>query len=454
MQINRWQQIVTVLALLGLSGCDYMPSVPTFGLFGDDEGEDDKNRLAGERITVLPQDTQISADASAQNKAFNLPQAQANPSWEQHTGDFAADRSNLVLLGDLTRQQSASAGDDTEFSHHLIPAPVVANGVVFAMDAEGAISAHQAQDIDATIWRSAGLVQEDEEDILGGGLAYYDGRLYATSGRGLVAAFNAENGEKLWQRALLTPLRSAPKLMDNRLYVITMDNQLFVMDAIGGDVLWTHFGIPESAAIMNTVAPAINKDVAIIPYSSGQIYALSPVDGTEYWSDSLARGKRTEALSLLSGIGGDPIIDGDAVISVSSGGMLSVHALTNGQRAWQKSIGSLNTPWVAGEWMYVLSTSNSLICLHKYDGAVRWSTQLAAYEDESSKKDPIVWRGPVMANGRLLLVSSIGEMVEISADTGELVATHEIPEDIYTAPVVAGGIVYLQDQDATLYAIQ
>lgn len=441
--------MVSCAVMCAVSACDYMPSM---ALFGFEEKKD--NRLQGERLKVLRQEGNIEIDDAIQSTPLVLPAVYMNQKWTQHNPMYSSDAGNLGLTGDLVRMEYDYVGDDTEFSHTLIPLPVVADGVVYAMDAEGSISAHKADDVETVLWRIKGVSQEDEEDILGGGLAYRDGVIYATSGRGMVGAFDAKSGTNIWKQALNTPLRSAPTVADGRLYSITMNNQLYVLNINDGEIMWTHLGIPESAAIMNSVAPTVSGDMVIVPYSSGQVYALSVADGREIWSDSLARGKNTEALSLLSGIGGDPIIDGDAVISVSSGGTLVVHSIVNGKRAWEKPIGSINTPWVVGEWIYILSSYNTLVCLHKYDGRVRWATQLASYENEEKKKDPINWRGPVLADGKLLLVSSIGQLAEVDSNDGHMMAVHEIPEDIYTSPVVVNGVVYLIDQDATLYAIR
>jgi outer membrane protein assembly factor BamB len=205
---------------------------------------------------------------------------------------------------------------------------------------------------------------------------------------------------------------------------------------------------------MNSVSPVTANNLVVASYSSGEIYVLSASDGKEVWSDSLSSGKQTQASALLGGIGGDPVLDNEVVVSVSSGGMIAVKSLRTGQRAWERPIGALNTPWVTAESLFVLTSDNTLVSFVKFNGAIRWSTKLASYVDEDDKTSPITWKGPVMVEGKLAVVSSNGQLLLVDAAEGKVVATKSIPDDIYTAPVVAGNTLYLVRQDATLYSLQ
>lgn len=445
---HRSSTILLVMLAISLpvSGCSYMPA----WMGGR---KDDTPKLPGTRIAVLPVNSELQPDESLKDAPVTLPAATMNTDWPQHTGMVTALAGNLGA-GGLDKVTQASAGDGESFDHVLIPRPVVAGGMAFAMDSVGNISAHDAADVSHVRWESKGVAEEDEPHLIGGGLAFDQGRLYATSGGGRVAAFDAATGKELWHKSLRVPFRSAPRVDGGKLFATTIDNQVYALNALNGDILWNARGINETADLMNSVSPAVAGDVVIVPYSSGEIYALSVADGREIWNDSLSPGTRTQASSFFAGIGGDPIIDSGVVFAVSSGGMLSVLAANSGQRLWERPIGAINTPWVAGDYMFLLTTDNTLLCFIKYDGRIRWATKLASFEAEELKRRPISWKGPVMVDGRLAVVSSNGQLVLVNATDGKITATKEIPDDIYTSPVVAGGRMYLVSQDATLYSVQ
>ena len=428
-----------------LGGCSYLPSWA-----GGESRQPDK--LAGERIAVLPVNAEVQPDDSLKATAVTLPTAKANAEWAQ-PGMFDIDSSNLGGGGTFTTDISISAGDGKSFENTQLVRPVVGGGMVFAMDAAGNISAHDAANVASIKWQSKGVSDEDGHSIFGGGLAYDKGRVYATSGHGIVAAFDAATGKEIWRKSLRVPFRSAPKVSVGKLYALTIDNQIYALNIADGEIAWTQRGINETTGLMASVSPAIAGDFIVVPFSSGEIYVMSAANGQEVWSDALSGGKRSQASNLFSGIGGDPVVDGAALFTVSSGGVISARAVAAGQPIWDRPIGSNNTPWLTGDYLYVLSSDNTLLCFVKFDGRIKWATKLASFADEK-KKEPITWKGPVMINGKLAVVASNGQLLLVNGTDGKIASRVEIAEEIYTAPVVAGGRIYLVSKDATLHALQ
>lgn len=438
---------IAVVLCLALAACSHLPN-----WMGGSTVE--KPKLPGERTSVIIAAYALDPDESVKAVPFNLPPTTANADWPQHTGVLTAASGNLVLAGSLESEHSATAGEGESFENTLIPRPVTGGGMVFAMDAVGYVSAHDSADVSDVKWQSDGVVEEDEPESMGGGLAYSEGRIYAASGRGLVASLDAQGGAIFWKKHLHIPLRSAPTVAAGKIFVITIDSQVYALDRSTGTVVWSHRGISETAGVMNSVSPTVAGDMVIVPYSSGEVYALSVVDGQELWSQSLAMSRRTLASSVFAGIGGNPVVDGSVVFTVSSGGMLSVLRLADGQRIWDRPIASINTPWVAGDYLFVLTTDNVLVCFVKYDGRVRWATPFVNYEDETRRLYPITWQGPVLAGGKLVLTNSKGELLLVSPADGSVLDTKSVAEGIYTPPVISGGRLYLVNQDATLYSIE
>lgn len=432
-----------------LSGCSHMPSMPSW-MGGMAE---EKPKLAGERKVALPESNQIKTDEALRNTQPVLPEAVSNSSWQQHSGEFAADTGNIAG-GKFENKSSAKIGGGNDFSHSLLPRPVVSGGEVFAMDAAGIISAHDAADINNIRWKSEVVADEDEDEVIGGGLAVDGGVLYATTGQGNIAALSAADGKKLWQKNIGTPLRSSPRVADGKVIVVAIDSHTYALSAKTGDVLWDHRGIDEISSVMNSVSPTIKGQDVLLPYTSGELFALSLDNGKELWSDNLLQNKYNQITSVFTGIGGDPVIDGNVAFVTSSGGITVAVDTASGKRIWQQQIASINTPWLAGDELFILTTDNTLIDVVKYTGKIRWQAQLASYEDTDRKRDPISWRGPVLVGGNLVVVGSNGQMVFVSASDRKITETRSIPDGILTAPVVVGGKIYLVRQDATLYSFQ
>ena len=94
--------------------------------------------------------------------------------------------------------------------------------------------------------------------------------------------------------------------------------------------------------------------------------------------------------------------------------------LTTGQRLWELNIAGIATPWVAGDWVFVVTDDAKLICISRQNGHIRWINQLPQFEQPKSKKGQIDYSGPVLAGGRLIVAGSNGALINVDPDDRQL----------------------------------
>ena len=179
------------------------------------------------------------------------------------------------------------------------------------------------------------------------------------------------------------------------------------------------------------------------PYPAGDIAAYEAGSGKAAWTDSLTRSSETTAAGIL-GDPARPVIDRGVVFAVSHGGKMIASSESTGERLWSRNLASTQMPWVAGDTVYVVDLSGKLLALARADGNVRWVVNLP----ESSR-----WSGPVLAGGKLWLVSGQGLLVGADARTGQLVSNIDLGTAVFVSPVVAGGRMYILADDAELIAL-
>ena len=132
-----------------------------------------------------------------------------------------------------------------------------------------------------------------------------------------------------------------------------------------------------------------------------------------------------------------PVIDRGEVYAISQSGLMAAFSVNTGERLWSRDIGGIQTPWAAGDYVYVLDNNARLICLTRKEGKVHWIHQLPQYENPEKKVDPIIWAGPVLISDRLVMTSSNGYAEAISPYDGKLAGRVEIPGATTIAPIVA-----------------
>jgi outer membrane protein assembly factor BamB len=255
-----------------------------------------------------------------------------------------------------------------------------------------------------------------------------------------------------WRKEVAAPVHAGPTVTDGRVFVITVDNELVALATDDGRQLWRHSGIPETASLLGGAAPAVEGEVVVAPYSSGELYALTIESGRPLWSDNLAAARTVDAISALADIRGRPVIDRGRVFAASHSGRMAAIDLRSGERLWELDIGTAYGPWTVGDYVYILTNNNELICLTRDEGKVRWLRQLPSYEDEKKKADPIEWAGPVLGGDRLIMLSSDGWALSVSPYTGEPLGREPISAGAYLTPVIADNSLYVLTDNAELSA--
>jgi outer membrane protein assembly factor BamB len=434
---------LAVVLALAVAGC---------GVFG---GKDKpKTPTLGNRIPILSRvDTGARVDPLLASVSVIVPPAAANPDWPQAGGTASKSYGNLALSanpGSVWRVQVAGSSK----KQRLAASPVVGAGQLFVMDTEGTVHAFDAQ-TGASRWRTTFAVKgEGQNTVYGGGAAYADGRVYITTGMGEVAALDAKDGSIAWKVKPAGPLRGSPTIAFNQIFVMTMDNQVHALNAADGATLWNETASSGQTGVFGVAAPAAGQGTIVAGFSTGELVAYRYENGRQLWSDALARTSLSTTVGVLTDIDADPIIDRGRIFALGQGGRMAAYELVTGQRIWELNLAGISTPAIAGDWIFTLTDDGKLLCIQRATGKVRWLTQLARFENEEKKKNPIFWTGPVLAGDRLWFANSNGEVYSAGVNDGAPVLYTDLKQPVTLAPIVAGSTLYILDDSGRISAFR
>ena len=181
--------------------------------------------------------------------------------------------------------------------------------------------------------------------------------------------------------------------------------------------------------------------------------AYLPANGRRLWTDTLTSTGRYTPLSAINDIAGKPAIQEGVVYAASHSGVLAAIDARSGARIWSKIFGSRQGPVVAGEYLYVVGTGGKVACFSKIDGKLAWARDLPEFKD-GNRENRIVWTGPLLASGRLVVVSSEGDVVALSPQDGKTVAEMKVGQSILIEPIAAAGKIFVLTDQANLIAIR
>ncbi|HWF89847.1 MAG TPA: PQQ-binding-like beta-propeller repeat protein [Pyrinomonadaceae bacterium] len=328
-----------------------------------------------------------------------------------------------------------------------------------------------------------------------------DGKLYTMGLRGnreFVIAFDVATGKEVWATAHGSAFhndrgngpRGTPTIDGDRVYALGGNGDLSVLDARTGKIVWTKnvlkefggsnitWGISESPLV-------IGNKLLVNPGGPGaSIVALNKADGSVIWKSQSDRAGYSSAIPVeVNGgtqvvfftseraVGLDlkdghllweysrpannvanvatPIVRANRVFISSDygtgGGVIEIKPDNKAQELWfSKDMRNHHSSSVLiGDYLYGFSSSILT--------AIKFDTGEIAWRDRSVGKGSLVY-----ADGNLYCLSENGVvgLVEATPTGYKEKGRFRIPQDqlpTWTHPVVAGGRLYLRDQD-TIYA--
>ena len=416
-----------------------MPSLPSIkNPFAKAE-----EKLPGQRVAVITDQSLEAADPALAAKPIALPPAVANASWPDPGGTPSNSLGHLAIGERVNKSWRVDIGTGSSSSGRLSAVPIVAEGKVFTLDAGGTVSAFSSAG-GSRVWSTSVTPKNEKRaEGFGGGLALDSGRLYVTTGYGTVVGIDPAKGSVLWTHKIGEPVRSSPTAAGGKVYFVSTDSVLHCLDGNDGQELWTAKGVPEPATLLSNVSPAVGQGVVVAAFPAGDIAAYQVGSGQAAWRDTLSRTSETTAAGILADPS-RPVIDRGVVFVVGHGGRMIAVAESSGERLWTRNVTSTQMPWSAGDAVFIVDVNGKLMALARADGKVRWITQLPG----SAR-----WNGPVLAGGKLWVVSTEGSLVAVDARSGQVASTTPLSAKVFISPVVAGGRMYILADNAMLIAL-
>ncbi|HQT63444.1 MAG: hypothetical protein B7Z75_06300 [Acidocella sp. 20-57-95] len=414
-------------------------------------GDAKKATAIGVQIPVQPETSPL--EVAVNPPKITMPAAVALRDWPQSLCNPSHAAGNMSGPANLGQSWHVGIGAGGGYRQPLAASPIVAEGKIFAMDANGKITAVKGAD-GTQVWRTDTKPKHATELNIGGGLAYHEGLIYVSTGYSELVAISPTDGKIIWRQKLDFPARSAPAIGNGLVAVITQNDLLMTFLVKTGTPSWRFVGkiMDQPASVSVIGAPAIDDGILVAGFSSGTLAALDINSGTPIWEKSLASSFGQSNPLDFSDIAAAPVIYGGVVYAISLGGSLQAIDLRSGAKVWEHNAAGNQPVCAVGKFIYVLTLEQKLVAIHQDDGLVCWSLDMPAYKNMKAKTNPIQWNAPLMVNNLLLLTNDHSELAYVDPFTGTIGATARLfgPSDM--TPIAAGYTLIILTRNATLAA--
>lgn len=407
--------------------------------------------LDGQRFDVrtpleeaIPTEDGVSPSEEVVNRVvpIRLPKAQNLSSWTHRNSGADHSAPNLVLSANLTQIWAANIGTGSDRKHRITSDPIIAGGLIFTLDSESHVMAHTP--VGAAVWsRDLTPATEKQGEATGGGLAYSDGVVYATTGFGILTALQASDGAVIWEQKLGAPITAAPTVSNGMVYVVSRDNQAWAIKTKTGRIDWQQQSTAEDAGLIGGASPAMAGRTVILPFSSGELVAALTGNGLRVWSVAVSGSRRGQARSNIGDITSDPVVTSSRVYAANQSGRLIAADRRTGERLWTANEGSYSPVWPVDNSVFLVSDASKLVRLDARTGEAFWSVDLPLYVRDKTRRTSYVHFGPILAGGRLIVASGDGNLRSFDPESGDLLSEVPIPGGAASQPAVVDGVLYV-----------
>lgn len=422
--------------------------------------------LSGERFPVradlaasVPVEGQPTPTAPAAPENLSVAISlgpQTGGDWTHRAGNARHLMPHAALSATPQRVWSANIGSGSNRKNRISVAPVVADGRIFTIDSGTGVTATSTSG--GTLWSTDLTASFDKGGgQSSGGLATTGGRVYATTGYGELVALDAASGAVIWRQRVDAPISGAPATDGEAVYVSGRDGSAWAINAADGKVIWQVIGTPGKTAYVGSAAPTVGDRAVIFPSAAGDLMAVLKIGGgTKVWQSSLAGKRLGRAYALTADVTGDAVIAGKTLFAGTGNGRTVAMSASSGERIWSAGEGALGPVAVAGGSLFLVNDEAKLVRLDASTGEVIWAVEMPYFTNDKPKRRKGIFAhyGPVLAGGRIMVVSSDGLLRAFDPTDGTLAYTAEIPGGAAAQPAVAGGTMYVVGGNGQLHAFR
>lgn len=397
----------------------------------------------------------LESEPASENRSVSikLPKQINKSSWTHRNGGADHNLGHLALGTDLTRLWSVNIGAGDSRKHRITSDPIIAGGQIFTLDAQSRVMAHTP--IGAAVWvRDLVPLNDKSDEATGGGLAYANGVLYATTGFGEVTAMDAKTGAVNWTQKLNAPISAAPTVIKDRVYVVSRDNRAWSIKTKNGRIDWQQQSIGVDAGLIGGASPAAAGRSVILPFSSGEMISALTKNGLRIWSVAVSGSRRGQARSNIGDISSDPVVTKARVYAANQSGRVTAVARKDGERIWTANEGAYSPVLPIGNSVFLVSDAGQLVRLDARTGDAIWAVDLPLYKKDKTRRDSHTHFGPMMAGGRLIVASSDGGLRSFDPENGGLISIVDIPSGAASQPAIVDGVLYVLSQNGQLHAFK
>ena len=394
-------------------------------------------------VKVYTSETFFSKEIPAV-KSVNLTKPKTNSFWKMSGLNLQNFVGNIYLSGIGNNFLKKKIGKDKFSISQVMASPLVFNdNIIFTDDTGTIFSINQRGKIN---WKKNIYKKVYKKIYKNLSFSIYKDKIYIADNIGFIYAISSESGKLIWLKNYEVPLKSNVKIFDNKIFVINQDNRLLCLDIEKGSKIWDVRSISSFIKSQNFFSLAISKEGDLVTLnSSGDLLKIKANNGQVYWSVNTTGSMA--ALDTEFFKSSEIVISGNDIIFSASSSIFSFN-LYNGYLNWKEDIGSINTPIIDGNNIFLISDDGYFINIDRNSGKIIWSTNILKILKKRKQITQVT--GFIMGSGKIYATTLNGYLIVCSAVSGNIEYFKKIGDQIAAAPIINNGSLYILTENSRI----
>lgn len=279
------------------------------------------------------------------------------------------------------------------------------NGVIFAIDPDGQVSAYKAKQ---RLWKSKVTKQE-----LTAGVEAGEGIVIIGNRKGELFALDQATGSQKWSAKLSGAILSPSLIQSGRVITIANDGTVFAHDAVTGQQVWAYKLPNVQFSLRGQPAPVrLDERTVVVASANAYVYALDVLSGVPRFQRRVAVSDGRSDIQRLIDVVGDPVVAGQYLVTTSFQGQVTTTDLMTQRVVWSEDVSSTNSAEVSGDKVFVSTADGKLKAYNLATGELLWQNEELLNRQLSN---------PVMLGQNLVVGDLDGVIHLIDPNTGKLI---------------------------------
>lgn len=331
-------------------------------------------------------------------------------------------------------QRNTGAGQDVRYQRLQ---PAILDNVIYVVDIEGLVSAWNA--------KSGKRLWEKDLDLpVGGGIGVSEGLGFVGTLDGRVIAIDLTDGSVKWQAKASSEVVSAPQANNDVVIAQAIDGRVFAFDVKDGRLRWNYDHPMPVLSLRSNATPLVIGENAYVAFDNGQLLNFNAADGQLRWSARVGQPRGKTELERLVDVDAAPIELGPYIYGAGYNARLVAISKGTGRIAWAQDVSTFNNIAAGDDFIVVSDVNSHISAYNALDGSMLWQSKALHRRGVSA---------PAVLNDVVIAVDAEGYIHGLSAADGSLVARGRASgEPVLAQPLVVNNTLYLLDTDGRLSA--